>query len=129
MENQNVLHGNKLIAEFMDCKIKDYGEDIEIVEWSDDFYPDYQHMDGAHTINNIWFDRSWDWLMPVVEKIESLKSPVYINSNCCTIYEKIDFNTDNGDLFIQSYHKTKINAVYDAVIDYIEWYNKQNNKI
>ena len=49
---------NKLIAEFMGYEVK-HGKC---------YSPKYN--DG--TIAPMQFDKSWDWLMPVIEKIESL---------------------------------------------------------
>lgn len=118
MENQNVLNGNKLIAEFMGF-LKPYGDVYQCC---------FNNINITTNGEYIRFHKSWDWLMPVVEKIENLKSPVYIHSNCCTIYEKVNFNTDKGDLFIESYNDNKLLAVYDTVIKYIKWYNNKNMK-
>lgn len=88
---------NRIIAEFMNMTITRYSE----------FY----------------FDSKWDWLMPVVEKIESLKHPVYISSNNCQIYEKISWGEHNG-WNVDSYGKNKLEATYLAVVEFIKWHNK-----
>jgi hypothetical protein len=78
---------------------------------------------------------SWDWLMLVVEKIESLENKRFgvcidvldtmIMDYNCTGYdegEKViiqtDIYPDNGD--------TKISITHDAVYQFIQWYQKQH---
>ena len=53
---------------------------------------------------------SWDWLMPVVEKIEQLHDSSYlcrIVSYRCIIYD------------------SNIAAVYKSVVEFIKWHNDQ----
>lgn len=90
----NTIEGNKLIAEFM-------------------------NKDGNGYLP-MFFHSSWDWLMPVVEKIESMKSPVYIHSNCCTIYEKV--GKDHG-MVLEEYGETKIEAAWKSVVRFIKFKN------
>ena len=109
---------NKLISEFMD---------LNTDKVSDDF--DY-------TI--VPFHSSWDWLMTVVEKIENtyilseIKPMVSVRivDNLCIVEhdsqharafkEEISFE----DICITRH--TKILAVYDALIEFINWYNEQS---
>ena len=69
------------------------------------------------------YDRFWDWLMPVVEKIERTGCKVVIESFSCEI-----------TTFITGYSKQVIverkrEAVYMAVVEYIKWYNKKIKKV
>jgi len=68
------------------------------------------------------FHKNWNWLMEVVEKIESLGNNVEIFSFSCIIEPN-----DERDLFIQSgsvsLNKSKIDATYNAVLRFIKWYN------
>lgn len=61
------------------------------------------------------YDTSWDWLMPVVERIESLG-----DSND-RIFESSEFH-ELMELSI----KTSIERVYWFVIQFIKWYNDQS---
>ena len=77
---------------------------------------------------DIKYHNSWDWLMRVVEKIESLHGAVTITKNDCEIHT---FKDDNYD-FMSNYNieddsKSTKEATYKAVIEFIEWYNKQQN--
>ena len=74
------------------------------------------------------FKYSWQELMRVVLKIESLKSQrfggfkVIIHEDVCTIqaHERKKENT-----YSKTYaSKTKINSVYQSVLLFIDWYNK-----
>ena len=96
---------NKLIAEFMK------GETIKV------------KFAGA------FYHNSWDWLMPVVEKIENLDrlaGTVLIRQECCTI-------TSNmlGDATVMANESgnyreanTKLSNTYKAVVAFINWYNR-----
>lgn len=73
------------------------------------------------------FHASWDWLMPVVEKIESLIFPddeyfnFHILGGCC-----VYIISSHGDEFICSDRgQSKIECVYSAVVEFIQWYNQQ----
>lgn len=106
-----IIEGNKLIAEFMGY-----------YNWEDRTYGQY------HT--------SWDWLMPVVEKIESIQDEhhgyfgVHIVSNTCTIqgtnlYLSVD-NTDYGYVYFDHVVlDNKPQSTYQAIIRFLTWYNTQ----
>lgn len=68
------------------------------------------------------FQNSWDWLMPVVEKIDGLGYHVTIMKTRCVI--AITLNVQNH---IQSIHPgySMIEVVYCAVVEFIKWYNEQ----
>jgi hypothetical protein len=95
-----------------------------------------------HNANLLKFTSSYDWLMPVVEKIESISyigiDAIYfqIKSKQAQIWTYFDIkeflrltgddkNADNK-FKISVSGKTKIEAVYGAVIEFIKWYAKQN---
>ena len=68
------------------------------------------------------YHTSWDWLMPVVEKINTLfggEMNTLIMSNACKIY------SDNPSIYnsIVDANST-IEATYQAVCKFIEWYNE-----
>jgi hypothetical protein len=73
------------------------------------------------------FHKDYNWLMQVVEKIESLGYCLIIGGrttkNYCEIRgEADDFTTKYSD----SYGETKIEAVYNACIEFVKLYNEQN---
>lgn len=65
------------------------------------------------------FHESWDWLMVAVEKIErGLGYAVKICQSDCSI----------NDPQIYEFGETKIEATYNAVLEFIEWYNEINEE-
>lgn len=68
--SKEIIAGNKLIAEFMGMKITSVNE-IDV--W---VYTDIHN--GIMEETNACFHHSWDWLMPVVEKIAKTKL-TYLN--------------------------------------------------
>ena len=134
---------NKIIAEFMGAKeiitetthriykeFEMYGI-IESIEDREDIKHFYQPEE-------MLFNSDWNWLMEVVEKIESIsfEEDNFIN---VTIGNEAKFIYDDGcgfDCTIQDAHgklfelstceHTKIKTVYNACIEFIKWYNEQN---
>jgi len=119
--------GNKLIAEYVQIKYKEiiyktgssgdkyyHINDIPMLNDSCHCYPAYE--------NDYQFHKSWDWLMPVVEKIENQGLDVIINTKTCVIN---DVGEDRFEPFESYSTGAKIDATYYAVIEYIKWYNKQ----
>ena len=109
---------NKLIAEFMGMQHTDIGwyDNDEVLQLQD------------NTFDDLEFHESWDWLMPVVEKIESTLDDdgygnnVLIESSSCTILSGNDGSVVIG--FTEGI--TKREATYKAVVEFINQYNKEN---
>jgi hypothetical protein len=117
---------NRLISEFMGYDIggNQYripfcvSENI-LGEESNDFY-----------VEQLKFHTSWDWLMPVVEKIEDLECKFemfpsetkkkYFVAKVMT-YANNTFKQNN---FFDATGETKIESVHNAVVKFIEWYNE-----
>ena len=114
---------NKLIADFMGH-----------YHIQDNYYR-VTRMNCYH-LNQLQYHSSWDWLMPVVDKIEDLKES---NIN----YPKLIINRFNnntlqlwGANFMDRYEKafygkgafqveSKIIAVWQACVNFINWYNEK----
>jgi hypothetical protein len=98
---ENTKETSELIADFMEAE----------------YYPKVKH---AYSAAMIGYHVSWDALMPVVEKIESLDCvrEVSMFRTCCRI---------TPDLFhvfvIGEIESTKLQATYQAVVKFIAWYN------
>lgn len=70
------------------------------------------------------FHSNWNWLCLVVEKIEELKYPVDIFKKAVSIH------LDNGEPIVDlsgNNYNTKIEAVHEAVYQFIVWYNKNKD--
>lgn len=117
MKPKEIEEGNKLIAEFMNHKFLNQEE-----------YAKETYCPKEEIINmpecNLFYHCSWDELMPVVEKIESLGYDVFINGLYCRI-------TDSGlsDFEIESSEVAcKIESVFSTCVEFAEWYNNQQSK-
>lgn len=142
MTHEEIIEGNRLIAEFLGSKfINDAPED-----YPNGYYYQPEEMEGdcPTGIPEDWcFESSWDWLMPVVEQIESLNYSVEIFKSASydepdkiwhrCIIEKmtnwtLDLALEEEDDLGKQYIKTdsKILSVWLAVIEFIKWYNQQN---
>lgn len=75
---------------------------------------------GGNGMPNIPFDKSWEYLMPVVDKIEKElpdTSILTIEYHTCII--------PLGENSIFTNMLTKREAVYQAVLQYVEWVNNK----
>lgn len=113
MTNQEILDGNRLIAEFMGG-----------IEIKPNYFKDISNTRGIFWITNIHYNTSWSWLMPVVEKIEQTGANVIIGRMFCEIKHINPLNQNEiFDTRIAS--GVKINAVNGAIIEFINWYNER----
>lgn len=109
--NQNnktmTTENNKLIAEFMGgyTPYEKFGDSTE-----------YYYRGHYVTLENMKFQTSWDWLMPVVEKIESLGYVFTIQGGKAEYGEMIS----EARCFIA---KDKLSSTYQAVVEFIKEYN------
>lgn len=82
-------------------------------------------FDGCHyELDKLEFHKSWDWLMPVVEKIEDYDEydVEILQYGTRVLKNSVEIITNVADF---SFDK-KIEHCYDAIIKFIKEYNKQN---
>lgn len=73
------------------------------------------------------YDRHWELLMPVVEKIEKMEHKTIIGGgdywgNYCNIMYGVSLK-ETDDTKAMGQGDSKIEAVYKAVVQFIQWYN------
>jgi hypothetical protein len=74
--------------------------------------------------DNLPFHSNWNWLMEVVEKIESIGAVVTIGRMKTDIqYLHPIKSYINCDISIAS--GVKINHIYASCVDFVKWYNTQ----
>ena len=100
------MKDNKLIAEFMQKGFEGFGL--------------YDYNGCHYKVNELIFHSSWDWLMPVVEKIESIGYEFTIIESRCKVSNNTDHSTE--DLFYIETNDSKINTTYQAVVKFINNY-------
>jgi len=125
------LENNKLIAEFMG--LDELGRYVPTKLLPSIKYGLFQ---GIFEIEETEFHISWDWLMPVVDKIEKL------NFEINGVVSSVDINIIYGDCIIQdedglgelyiykhsNESGNKLESVYRAVVEFIKWYNKNKEQ-
>ena len=95
--NKNEMENNELIAEFMEYRVFGGGTKC--------YSPKYK--DG--TIAPMQFHKSWDWLIPVVQKCFDAQEP-----------------TEGQHYFInESLLTMDIEVVYDRVVEFIKEHNDE----
>lgn len=113
MTQEQIIEGNKLIAEFMG------------------FTDDYLEMRKGFTSGELKYHSSWEWLMDAVDKIESITFypkdiPNFSTSFSFIIHKK--FVIINGIAAGYPANKTDVldskrMAVWLSVVEFIKWYN------
>lgn len=115
---KNIVENNKLFAEFLG-----YSQP----------HPDYPnttywYKKDCQPLTILLFHSDWNWLMRVVEKIENLQ-----DENSCAIYNvqieqcfvEIIIN-HTSETIVEVDSNSKIQAVYQACVEFIKWHNKLN---
>lgn len=104
---------NKLIAEFMGA---DFHERSTMSAVS-------RQVKYQPHISELNYHTSWDWIMPVVEKIDQIGASVIIGRMFCEI-KYIDPLNQSKEFQVRIASGVKINAINGAVLDFIQWYNE-----
>lgn len=125
----NTIENNKLIAEFMGLKpIEVFGSySISKDQVSVNCKTESEAFESFCKSTKYHLD--WNWLMEVVEKIESivwehLNDTSFNVTIGATLYCVIQDN-NGGVIEIIGEGKSKIESVYIACVEFIKWYNKQ----
>lgn len=125
MNTNEIIEGNKLIAEFMGVY------EINGIYGGCTVNP----LKNSMTSDKLKYHFSWDWLMPVIEKIEELGfwTKIYGFTSFDKVYRQCSIKKQkpksDGD-YIYNYegewNESKIEATWIAIIEFIKWwYNKQ----
>ena len=123
------LESNKLIVDFMVIRPVMYSPDI--YRWSDQPYYSI-HEDTPEKVmkgivSYVKYDSDWNWLMKVVEKIESIVFPndVFYNLNIlggCQVY----IVSSNMEELVDISEERKLLSVYKDCVEFIKWYNNES---
>lgn len=123
MEEKEIIEGNKLIAGFMESVYKGHGYP-NIVNFL--ISPSQFETSNSFEVDELKYHTSWDWLMPVVEKISSMDSgkfSVEIDFPFGVSIKKHNIEPDE-ELIYGTAEETILQCLYSAVIQFIQWYNQ-----
>ena len=120
----NIIENNKLIAKFMglnktkmffNLKTGNYVKketadcDIKVVD---------VYLKNNKPITNFYYHSDWNWLMEVVEK--------------CLVGEA-EYNEDEAKKAIREIYESlcniNISSVYNACVEFIQWYNQETKSL
>lgn len=135
MEIKDIKSSNKLIAEFMEATSYKHGifDAVNFPEKTEEGFKSYDLI-------YLKYNSSWDWLMPCIDKIERLYEtetslPMFeINSHYCKFALTYPHKYK---VFIAGCYRSspeeikansKIEAAWMVAVEFIKYYNKQNNK-
>jgi hypothetical protein len=117
MEAKDIATGDRIIAEFVSLRVDSLNGDTWIV---------------GHNGNEVWhnessenwaFHTSFDWLMPVVGKIKKSGDYYYSKHFLSRHGAEASEILDRIDLALTS---VDIEAVWQAVVAFLEYYNQQS---
>ena len=140
MTPEEITQGNKLIAEFMHYKMNEDGYYLipyELPQFRGSDHGEWCSATNHHWeihLQNLMYDFSWNWLMPVVEKIESLDKlggiVTIIQGQCKIVSRALGDNTvyANKSNYMLMGVKGKLLSTWEAVIGFIKWYNEQKDE-
>ena len=123
MTKEEILEGNKLIAEFLGYVYIPYtrGHSGRPCGW---VIKNYKLVDRkvpklflGRTTKDLLYHKSWDWLMPCISKINFLD---HLN-----LWDK--HNIDKFNL-TESIANVDVERTYELVVEFIEWYNEECTK-
>ena len=122
MKQEEIIEGNRLIAEFYMVK-SDWEERFAFVGNPQKWY----------RVSDLKFHEEWNWLMPVVEKIEDNghKTVLAISDFSFKYYQNIITGTPLMKTTIDNPSKVmgqsniKIEAVWIAAVGFIKWHNQR----
>ena len=125
---QEILDGNKLIAEFMGAEWKqdDYNEWGYLFPDKSPGFPDWNKF---RQIESLKYHTSWDWIMPVVEMIAE---NIYSKKGCIgdnwvncfglsDVFKELQKHTHHSVGFISDMETTWI-----AVVEFIKWHKEKS---
>jgi hypothetical protein len=114
MEQKEILEGNVKIAEFMELI---YKNDV----W---YFPETWRIEfiGAWS-NSLRFHKSWDWLMPAVEKCRKVAIDTDHEFSYVEALEMLFNKFKRTDSYRSGEWFNSIESVWISVIQFIDWYN------
>lgn len=124
MTNEEILRGNRLIVDFMGVRPR-YNSWTNNFQWDDGVFFAISNINFKEAMDSIVkyvkYRTDWNWLMQVVIKIEhELDWGLVMYPDMCYWNQYGDKPVGLDDDFCGN----RIESVYNAVVAFIEWYNR-----
>lgn len=123
-----IKSGNELIAVFMGGIFNSVPNNSD--KWKFGSQPTRYYREDAMHVNLKYHD-DWNWMMPVIEKIESLGFDVTIQHtedlNSCYVWDGTPTYKRSGNNIVahEDFGSSKLGTVWVAVLEFIKKYNSQ----
>ena len=129
MSEQEIIEGNKLIAEFMELQAIEISAAIYQIKSSTHlFFEEFKINDVSieqgfdknnplnyfHKFLKFRYHSSWDWIYPVVKKINNIRK-----------FEEYGYITQIAFVNL-AWARKDINEVWESCVKFIKWYNQIN---
>lgn len=137
MTKDEIIVGNELISKFMNVEetqghYNSYGAEVPTYQIVHNLYNGRSYSKPALSykafLNRAEYSFNWQWIMPVIEKIESLGYTVIIKTNMSCISRDNKGNRDSDLVKAEFGNGSKLEKTYSCVvstIEYLNWHNKQ----
>lgn len=124
------IERNKILARFLGYEYTPWnsGKELHPIGWNKVpinkpeelmAYKGCYHLGRSH--NDLPFDSDWNWIMKVIEKLESMNYLVDIATNNITVFLKGENLEPNKLILYNSYPENqKLNVVFITLADFIE---------
>lgn len=134
MTLEEIKDGNKLIVEYMEFPIREFTTLTGKKVMNYCALPDPLAMVGVGYENMLLYHKDWNWIMPVVQKINGLGKEfsfaIFKNYVSCTVEKGgkfyKDFSFSHAE-YITS-EQDAITAVFKLAVKFIAWENEQKRK-
>lgn len=130
MTPQEILEGNKIIASYLsmnnpDFKVQYRGFRSSLGASLLTFFKRPSEMtDTEWERSLLYFHKDWSWLMPAVERLESLPQTTFtIIGTKCRVAKFRDNDPCIADYMKLHESDSKKQSIWLAVVDFIKWYN------
>lgn len=126
---EKTVENNILLAEFLGWET----DEVEVIApKSLEVIVPFETVKGFFTTSifkheELKFHNDWNWLMLVVDKIESLGFSVTIHTDTCYVAHNTDKSIETI-INISDYKIGKLKVVYNACVQFVKWFNKQSLK-
>ena len=110
MTEENILQGNKMIFDFMQCI---HSESEEIDRWE---------------MEALKYHSDWNWIIPVYKKIVAIAKPIHEKEAKVFKGSGVTWTSECGELTWEVYNSCRdfeIEKVFPAIIKWIKWYNSE----
>jgi len=142
-QNLSVREGNKILAQFMGVVVSTpYPDNKEEIYYHYDFgtcthKSDYKSPDNRrhHTEHTIKYFSSWDWIMPVVDKVTEICEESHKNN--AIQYNDVSINDCSFEInylincisYDKEKEETKLQMVWRGLVNFINNYNNKEYEL